>query len=69
MSNTQKLNFITFIPLFVMLINNYANQTGITVSEEEITNLLLTTSALIGVVMNFWHRYSKGDITLTGKRK
>lgn len=64
-STTQVTNYATIIGVVVMILNHY----HINIASDEIDTLVAGILAVGGVLMNFWHRYQRGDLKLSGARK
>lgn len=50
-------------------IGLYVSKTGLGISDSDIEFILSTIVALGGIVWQFAHRHSKGDVTALGARK
>ena len=64
-STTQHTNLASIIGVVVLILNHFK----INIGSEELTALVGAVLAVGGIVMNWWHRYQKGDLTLGGFRK
>lgn len=64
-STTQSTNLVALVGVIVMVLNYYK----INIAAEEVTNLLGAGITLVGIVMNWAHRYKRGDLTALGKRR
>lgn len=64
-STTQTTNYVAIAGLIVMILNHF----GIQVANEEVTSIVGAVLTLTGILWNFFHRYSYGDLNLVGTRK
>lgn len=64
-STTQSTNIASIVGVIVLILNHFK----INIGSEEITAVIGGTLAVVGVLMNWYHRYSKGDLTLGGFKK
>ena len=64
-STTQVTNYAALVGIAIMILNHY----GIKVTNEQGDAIASGILALGGVIFNFLHRYSKGDVHLSGVRK
>ncbi len=64
-STTQTTNITATVGVLVLLFNHF----GINIASEEITLLIGAVLSVGGVLMNWYHRYQKGDLTLGGFRR
>jgi len=64
-STTQSTNIASIIGVVVLILNHYK----INIGSEELTAFVGAAFAIGGVVMNWIHRYKKGDLTLGGFKK
>lgn len=64
-SVTQASNIAAFSGLVVLILGHFK----IIVTQEEIAVLLGALLSAGGTLYNFYHRHSKGDLTLFGARK
>lgn len=65
MSITQSTNWLAMAGLVVILLKLF----GVEVVEADVQTVIGALVAIIGVVMNYINRYSKGDVTALGKLK
>lgn len=68
-SFTQQTNFVAFAGIITLLLNSLLKNYGIVVEESDVVTIIGATVTLAGIVANYIHRYNKGDVTSTGKRK
>lgn len=68
-SFTQQTNFVALAGIITLLLNSLLKKYGIVVAESDVVNLIGALVTLGGIVANYIHRYNKGDVTSTGKRK
>lgn len=64
-STTQATNITAIIGVFIIVLK-YLH---INIAESELQELVGAIIAAIGIIMNFWHRYKKGDLRIIGVRK
>ena len=64
-STTQTTNYLSLAGALVVILGYFKIQIDI----NELAMLLGAVATVIGVLLNFYHRYQKGDLTLTGIRK
>jgi len=65
MSVTQKTNWLAFAGLIVIILK----LVGLEISESDVQIVIGSIVAIVGVVMNYAHRYNKGDLTVGGFKK
>jgi len=65
MSQTQTSNIVSLAGFIMILLNHYK----INITAEEIQAFLGAGLILGGLIWNWYHRYSRGDLTLLGARK
>lgn len=63
-STTQVTNYTALIGIVVLVLNHF----HINIGSDEISLLLGSVVAAIGVLSNWYHRYKKGDLTALGSR-
>lgn len=61
-SVTQVGNYTAFIPVIIILLGQF----DIKVTESELTNLIASIIAVIGVLTSIYGRYRQGDVSFTG---
>lgn len=61
-SVTQAGNYAAFIPLVILLLNQF----DIKVTESDIATLIASIVAIVGVLTSIYGRYRQGDVTLAG---
>lgn len=64
-SQTQSTNLIAFTGVIMLVLNHYK----VGIAESDVVATLGAFGTLAGIAMNWYHRFSKGDITLGGFRK
>jgi len=64
-STTIATNVVTISGVLTLALNAF----GLDVLQDEVQQLIGFALAFLGVIMNWHHRWSKGDITLAGIRK
>lgn len=64
-STTQTSNLASIIGIIVLVLNHFK----VNIGSEEITMLVGGLMSAGGVILNWVHRYKKGDLTLGGFRK
>jgi hypothetical protein len=62
MSTTQKTNYLSLAGAIVVILGYF----DIKIDINEVAMLLGALATIIGVLLNFYHRYKKGDVTLLG---
>lgn len=62
LSVTQVGNYTAFIPVIIILLNQF----DIKVTESELTNLIASIVAVIGVITSIYGRYRQGDVSMLG---
>jgi len=63
-SQTQASNLASLAGFIMILLNHYK----INITTEEIQAFLGAGLIIVGLVWNWYHRYSKGGLTVTGVR-
>lgn len=63
-SQTQASNLVTLVGLIGFLLTYF----HINITTEEVQAFLTALIALGGIVWNWYHRYQKGDLKLSGVR-
>ena len=64
-STTQSTNLTAIVGVLVLVLNQFK----INIGSEELTLVIGAALSIGGVLMNWYHRYQKGDLTLGGFRK
>lgn len=64
-STTQTTNVASIVGVIVLICNHF----NINIGSDELTALIGGGLAVVGVIVNWYHRYQKGDLTITGVRK
>lgn len=64
-STTQASNIVSIVGVLTFILPKF----GISVSSEDLTQVVGALIVLGGIVWNWIHRYNEGDITLGGFRK
>lgn len=64
-STTQTTNYASIVGVIVLILN-YLN---VNIQSEEIMTIIGAVLAIGGIVSNWYHRYTKGDLTISGFRK
>lgn len=62
MSTTQKTNYLSLAGAIVVILGYF----DIKIDINEVAMLLGAVATILGVLLNFYHRYKKGDVTLLG---
>jgi len=62
MSTTQKTNYLSLAGAIVVILGYF----DIKIDINEVAMLLGAVATIIGVLLNFYHRYKKGDVTILG---
>lgn len=63
-STTQKTNYLSLAGALVVILGYFKIQIDI----NDLAMLLGALATVVGVLLNFYHRYQKGDLTVTGIR-
>lgn len=64
-STTQATNLTALVGVIVMILNHF----NINIGSEELMAVIGAGMTIFGIVMNWYHRFSKGDLTLGGFRR
>jgi hypothetical protein len=64
-STTQSTNITAIVGVIVLILNHFK----VNIAADEIMAIIGGILAVGGVVLNWVHRYQKGDLTLGGFRK
>lgn len=64
-STTQATNIASFVGIIVLILNHFK----VNIGSDELTAVIGGILSAGGVIMNWIHRYKKGDITLGGSFK
>lgn len=64
-STTQTTNVASIVGVIVLICNHF----NINIGSDELTALIGGGLAVVGVIANWYHRYQKGDLAITGVRK
>lgn len=64
-STTQATNIASVVGVIVLILNHF----HINISNDEVSIVFGGILSVGGVILNWVHRYKKGDITLGGFRK
>lgn len=64
-STTQSTNIASIVGVLVLVLNHFK----VNIGSEELTALIGGVLAVGGVIANWWHRYQKGDLTVSGFRR
>lgn len=64
MSTTQKTNYLSLAGALVVILGYFKIQIDI----NDLAMLLGALATVVGVLLNFYHRYQKGDLTVAGVR-
>ena len=62
LSNTQKTNYLSLAGAIVVILGYFKIQIDI----NEIAMLLGALATILGIALNFYNRYKKGDISALG---
>ena len=63
-STVQTANFVTLVPIIVLVLAHFK----VIATPDDVTTIVTSLIALVGVIVSMWRRYLQGDITITGKR-
>lgn len=63
-SSVQTSNFIALIPIIILILSQF----NVIVTEDQLTTIVASSVALVGVISSIWRRYQQGGITVSGKR-
>lgn len=64
LSNTQKTNYLSLAGAVVVILGYF----DIKIDINELAMLLGALATVVGILLNFYHRYQKGDVNLVGIR-
>lgn len=64
MSTTQKTNYLSLAGALVVILGYF----NVKIDINDLAMLLGSIATVVGILLNFYHRYKKGDITITGVR-
>lgn len=64
-SLTQSSNITSIIGIIILVLNHF----HINIASDELTAFIGGAVAVAGVVVNWVHRYQKGDLKFSGVRK
>ncbi len=64
-STTQATNITTLVSVLVLILGHF----NIGIAQEEVSELVAGSIAVISIVHSWVNRYKKGDITLGGFKK
>lgn len=64
-STTQASNVATLVGFIGLILNHF----GVNIANDELMLLVSSAMTFGGIVLNWIHRYKKGDLTLGGFRK
>lgn len=63
-STTQKTNFLSLAGALVVILGYF----DIKIEINELAELMGALAMILGTLLNYWHRYQKGDVTFLGIR-
>ena len=61
-STTQKTNYLSLAGALVVILGYF----NITIEINDLATLIGAMATIAGIALNFYNRYSKGDITFMG---
>lgn len=64
LSNTQKTNYLSLAGAIVVILGYFK----IKIDINELSMLIGALATIAGILLNFYHRYKKGDVNLAGIR-
>lgn len=64
-STTQSTNYLSLAGALVVILGYLK----VKIDVNELAMLLGACATILGILLNFYHRYQKGDVTLLGVRK
>ena len=64
-STTQQTNFLSLAGALVVILGYFK----IEINVNELSMLIGALATILGILLNFYHRYQKGDISAIGIRK
>lgn len=64
-STTQTTNIASIAGVLVLVLNHF----HVNIGSEEVTAVIGGALTVGGIIMNWIHRYKKGDLTVAGFRK
>lgn len=62
LSVTQAGNYTAFIPVIILLLNQF----DVKVTENDLTTLIASIVAVVGVLTSIYGRYRQGDVNMAG---
>ena len=63
-STTQKTNLLSLAGAIAVILGYF----DIKIEVNDLAMVMGAVATILGIVLNYWHRYSKGDITFLGIR-
>lgn len=64
-STTQQTNFLSLAGALVVILGYFKIQINV----NDLAMLIGAGATILGILLNFYHRYQKGDINVIGARK
>lgn len=64
-STTQSTNLLSIAGVVVIILARF----NLNIEAQDVATLFGAVATGVGIVMNWYHRYQKGDLTLGGFRK
>lgn len=64
-SVTQQTNYASIVGVLVLILNHF----NVNIGNDEIMTVLGGVLAIGGIISNWYHRYQKGDLLVSGVRK
>lgn len=61
-STTQKTNFLSLAGALVVILGYFK----IEINVNDLAMLIGAMATILGILLNFYHRYQKGDVSLVG---
>lgn len=65
MSITQLSNYSAFIGVIMIILQHY----NIQIAQEELQTVLGGILSVVGIIVNWYNRFKKGDVTVLGSYK
>lgn len=65
LSVTQVGNYTAFIPVIILLLNQF----DIKITESDLTTIIASVVAFVGVVTSIYGRHRQGDVSILGVKK
>lgn len=64
-STTQSTNYVSLVGVAVLILNHFK----INIGSDELMTLIGAVLSAGGIIVNFYHRFQRGDLFMSGVRK